>query len=158
MAAPPSLEMDYYELLQIAEPSAASAKDIRRAYRQTSLKFHPDKAGDDVEAAAMFQLLQIAHNILTDPSTRATYDQTREAKQKRLAEKAKLDENRRRMVDALERKEKKEPEPLTTGLKRSWTGQEDTLEARRGRNAKRIAEENRKRMAALAQARRKEMG
>jgi len=64
---------DYYALLGIA-PSA-TASQLRSAWRQLALKWHPDRAGD--AATATFQKLQAAYTVLADPIARAKYDRRR---------------------------------------------------------------------------------
>ena len=41
-------KQDYYELLQIARQ--ATQEEIKKAYRQAALRFHPDKNPGDREA------------------------------------------------------------------------------------------------------------
>ncbi|TDO28194.1 J domain-containing protein [Sediminibacterium goheungense] len=71
-------DKDYYQLLQIA-PSASSG-DIRKAYRQLALKFHPDK-NNTPDAAAQFLLINEAYAVLNDPAQRKKYDSIRFAGQ-----------------------------------------------------------------------------
>lgn len=63
---------DYYEVLGVAK--GASADDIRKAYRALARKLHPDvnKAPD---AAAKFNEVQQAYDVLSDESKRKLYDQ-----------------------------------------------------------------------------------
>jgi DnaJ homolog subfamily C member 9 len=61
-----------YEILQIS--STASPEEIRRAYRQSALKFHPDKGGDPEK----FKALSAIHLILSNEETRRVYDETGE--------------------------------------------------------------------------------
>lgn len=61
---------DYYSLLGIA-PNA-SASQLRRAWRQLALQWHPDRAG--ASATATFQRLLAAYTVLADPVARAKYD------------------------------------------------------------------------------------
>lgn len=138
------MSIDYYELLAI--PATASESEIRRAYRKTSLLYHPDKVKPTPENLEKFQLLQTAINILTDAAEKLKYDQTREARQRRLAETAALESRRRKMKEDLEKREGNVTEVATSlsGTKRTWTDRELEI--------KRIAEENRKRReAAMAQ-------
>lgn len=62
--------MDLYTELGLER--SASADDIKRAYRREAVKRHPDRGGNTED----FQRLQIAHEILSDPSRRAEYDAT----------------------------------------------------------------------------------
>jgi DnaJ homolog subfamily C member 17 len=134
--------VDYYELLSI--PATASEAEIRRAYRKTSLLYHPDKVTPTPETLDKFQLLQTALNVLTDTDEKQKYDQVREARQRRAAETAALDSRRRQMVQDLEKREAASANGTKNGMKRTWTDRELEI--------KRIQEQNRKRReAAMAQ-------
>ncbi len=64
---------DYYEVLGVDK--AASAEDIKRAYRKGALKHHPDNArGDKGEAEKKFKELAEAYEVLSDPAKRQRYD------------------------------------------------------------------------------------
>lgn len=128
-------DVDYYELLAIT--ATASEAEIRRAYRKTSLLYHPDKVKPTPENLDKFQLLQTALDILTDADEKRKYDQTREARQRRQAETAALDSRRRQMVEDLEKREAASVNGTKNGIKRTWTDRELEI--------KRIQEENRKR-------------
>jgi DnaJ family protein C protein 17 len=132
---PAETSVDYYELFSI--PATATEAEIRRAYRKTSLLYHPDKVKPTPETLDKFQLLQTALNILTDADEKRKYDQTREARQRRLAETAALDSRRRQMVEDLEKREAASVSGAKNGMKRTWTDRELEI--------KRIQEENRKR-------------
>jgi DnaJ family protein A protein 2 len=58
----------YYEILEVDKK--ASADDIRKSYRKKAVKMHPDKGGDQ----NLFQELQHAYEILSDPDKREVYD------------------------------------------------------------------------------------
>jgi hypothetical protein len=60
--------VDYYELLGVDR--AASAADIRSAYRSLAKIMHPDAGG----TAGTFHMLRQAYETLSDPALRADYD------------------------------------------------------------------------------------
>ena len=133
--------VDFYELLSI-EPTASDT-EIRRAYRKTSLKYHPDKVGASPENLEKFHLLQIANDVLADPAIRALYDQSREARERRKRENALLEGRRKQMKDDLERRESG---AFGAGTKRNWetSFREESAEQKLEREVQRIAEENRR--------------
>lgn len=67
---------DFYEILGVSR--AASADEIRSAYRKLARQYHPDvnKAPD---AQAKFTRVQEAYDVLSDESKRKLYDQFGEA-------------------------------------------------------------------------------
>ncbi|KDO29695.1 hypothetical protein SPRG_05646 [Saprolegnia parasitica CBS 223.65] len=71
--APNLTSDDYYENLGVAR--SATEAEIKAAYRKLAIKYHPDKNllhRDDAERK--FKIVGEAYNILSDPSTRHTYD------------------------------------------------------------------------------------
>ncbi|KZT62576.1 heat shock protein DnaJ, partial [Calocera cornea HHB12733] len=66
--ADPAQEQDAYELLGVGPES--TDEQIRKAYRQTSLRVHPDK-NPSPEASALFHALTQAYALLQDPLQRA---------------------------------------------------------------------------------------
>lgn len=65
------MKQDYYEVLEITRN--ASLADIKTAYRQMALKFHPDR-NPDHEAEDKFKAASEAYEVLSDPERRAVYD------------------------------------------------------------------------------------
>ena len=51
-------------------PDAATDAEIKRAYRQMSLKHHPDKGGDPKR----FTEISFAYEVLSDGEKRSLYD------------------------------------------------------------------------------------
>ncbi|CAL9184374.1 chaperone protein dnaJ 20, chloroplastic [Musa acuminata AAA Group] len=64
----------FYELLGI--PESGSFDDIKRAYKQMALKYHPDVSPPDLaeEYTRRFIEVQEAYETLSDPRLRALYD------------------------------------------------------------------------------------
>jgi molecular chaperone DnaJ len=63
---------DYYEVLGVGRNAAA--EEIKRAFRQLALKYHPDRNPGNKEAEERFKEAAEAYSVLGDPEKRATYD------------------------------------------------------------------------------------
>lgn len=94
--------IDFYELLGIE--ATAGTSEIRKAWRRTSLKYHPDK-NPDPAAVEKFHLLQIAVDVLCDDEVRQLYDNKRAAKEARKRQHELFEGKRRQMKEDLERRE-----------------------------------------------------
>jgi len=64
---------DYYEILGVGR--SASAEEIKKAYRKTALKYHPDRNPDDKAAEEKFKEAAEAYEVLSDAQKKARYDQ-----------------------------------------------------------------------------------
>jgi molecular chaperone DnaJ len=64
---------DYYEVLGVTRTTAEA--DIKKAYRQMALKYHPDKNPGDKEAEEKFKEAAEAYEVLSDATKRQRYDQ-----------------------------------------------------------------------------------
>ena len=66
------MKRDYYEILEVER--TASGDEIKRAYRQMALKYHPDRNPDDAEAEQKFKEAAEAYDVLRDAEKRSRYD------------------------------------------------------------------------------------
>ena len=64
---------DYYEVLGI--PKTATDAEIKKAFRTTAKKYHPDMHPGDKECEEKFKEAQEAYAILSNPDKRRQYDQ-----------------------------------------------------------------------------------
>ncbi len=72
----PSADVDntrLYELLGVGND--ASPSQLKKAFRKAAMRHHPDKGGD----AGVFQDINNAYEVLSDPEKRAAYDKYGEA-------------------------------------------------------------------------------
>jgi molecular chaperone DnaJ len=63
---------DYYEILGLGRN--ASEEEIKKAYRQMALNYHPDRNPGDKEAEDKFKEAAEAYDVLRDPNKREIYD------------------------------------------------------------------------------------
>jgi len=63
---------DYYETLGVDKSADASA--IKKAYRKTAMKYHPDRNPDNKEAEEKFKEAAEAYEVLSDADKKARYD------------------------------------------------------------------------------------
>ena len=64
---------DYYEILGVSRN--ASEVELKKAYRQLALKYHPDRNPDNKESEDKFKEAAEAYDILSNPEKRKRYDQ-----------------------------------------------------------------------------------
>ena len=64
--------MSYYETLEV--PETATMEEIKKSYRQLSLKYHPDRNLGKPEMVAKFQKIGEAYEILGDEQKKEEYD------------------------------------------------------------------------------------
>ena len=62
----------FYNILGV--PETASKDDIKKAYRSLSLKLHPDRNPNNLEAVSKFQKINEAYETLGDEEKKAEYD------------------------------------------------------------------------------------
>jgi len=63
---------DYYSTLGVGRN--ASSEDIKKAYRQLALKYHPDRNKDNAEVEEKFKNISEAYAVLSDEKKRREYD------------------------------------------------------------------------------------
>jgi len=64
---------DYYEVLGVNK--SASEQEIKKAYRQKAIQYHPDKNPGDKQAEDNFKEAASAYEVLSDSQKKARYDQ-----------------------------------------------------------------------------------
>lgn len=131
-------EVDFYELLGLTFEDC-SPTTLRRAYRKTALKYHPDKVGTAFDPEK-YELFQAANDILSDPELKSKYDNHRNAKLQRQRANELFEGKRRQMKEDLEARERG---GAVAGMKRQREG-----EGEMDQEFRRLAEEGRKRKAA----------
>jgi molecular chaperone DnaJ len=63
---------DYYKELGVGKN--ASDEEIKKAYRKLARKYHPDRNQGDKQAEERFKRISQAHDVLSDPDKRKSYD------------------------------------------------------------------------------------
>ncbi|VDC07924.1 unnamed protein product [Peniophora sp. CBMAI 1063] len=135
MSAKAEDEGNAYELLGVA--AEATDGEIKTAYRQRSLKVHPDRNRGNPDAAAKFHELNQAYELLLDPLRRMALDarlRTAAAKKARFQQ---YDNKRKRMIEELEERE--------AAFKRA-----KTAERAQAQEEERVKDEGRRMMAERA--------
>lgn len=66
------MKRDYYEILEISK--TATTEEIKKAYRKTAMKYHPDRNPGDKVAEDKFKEAAEAYEILSDADKRSKYD------------------------------------------------------------------------------------
>ncbi|KAF8884928.1 DnaJ-domain-containing protein [Gymnopilus junonius] len=97
-------EINPYELLNLK--LEATEQEIRTAYRQRSLKVHPDRNPNNPDAARKFHELNQAYELLLDPLRRLALDAKQRVKQARKERFKSYDNKRKNLVEELEERER----------------------------------------------------
>ena len=66
-------QRDYYKVLEVSK--GVNEAELKKAYRQKALKYHPDKNPGDHAAEDKFKEASEAYEVLKDPEKRQIYDQ-----------------------------------------------------------------------------------
>lgn len=75
MASQDWFDRDFYKVLGVSKD--VSQADLKKTYRKLARKYHPDSNPGDAKAEARFKEISEANAVLSDPETRAEYDQMR---------------------------------------------------------------------------------
>nr|POE74313.1 pre-mrna-splicing factor cwf23 [Quercus suber] len=137
---------DFYELIGVHP--GASDSEIRRAYRKTALKYHPDKNAGKPDVIEKFHLLQIAYDVLSDATVKELYDNARRARQEKKDREQAFEGRRKWMKEDLERRESG-----AVKRKREEADEEETFE----RELRRLAEDGKRRRREREEVLRKEV-
>jgi DnaJ family protein C protein 17 len=128
-------DVDFYELLGLTFETCGES-ELKRAYRKTALKYHPDKLGKDFDPDK-YELFNAAYEVLKDDGLKTKYDNNRNAKLQKIRANELFEGKRRQMKEDLEARER--GDMSTAGVKRPRE-EDETL--------RKLAEEGRKRRAA----------
>ncbi|MCO5556029.1 hypothetical protein L7F22_009573 [Adiantum nelumboides] len=125
-------EVDYFAVMGL-KPSASEA-EIRRAHKKLSLALHPDKNRhmDAAIAASRFSEMQLAYEILMDPSARLAAAERNKTESARKERQGAYEGKRKAMAEELEKREMEEHEKRTKTM---------NDERRRKETLKRLREE-----------------
>jgi len=63
---------DYYKILGVKKD--ATTKEIKKAFKKSAIKYHPDKNKGNKSAEQKFQKINEAYQVLSDPDKRQKYD------------------------------------------------------------------------------------
>ena len=69
---PAMVKRDYYEILGVSK--TCEAVELKKAYRQQALKYHPDRNPGNKEAEDNFKEASEAYEVLSDPQKKQLYD------------------------------------------------------------------------------------
>lgn len=69
-------QADYYQVLGVS--SRASQKEIKKAFRDLALKYHPDRNPDDAAVAERMKRINEAYAVLSHSQRKAEYDTLRQ--------------------------------------------------------------------------------
>ena len=155
-------ETSFYVLLTLPEtyhptaetpiPATIPSALLRKSYRQTSLRYHPDK-NPSPDAAATFHTLTTAYSILGDAATKAAYDQALVARLVRNRKSQTMDARRRTMKEDLEAREHAAAAAgAGVGVKRQRVDEEGEMEKKLERLREEGAKLKMKRKEALRKA------
>ncbi|MBN2479857.1 MAG: molecular chaperone DnaJ [Bacteroidales bacterium] len=64
---------DFYEILGVSK--SATKEELKKAYRQKAIQYHPDKNPDDKDAEHKFKEAAEAYEVLSNDQKRQRYDQ-----------------------------------------------------------------------------------
>ncbi|WP_230471323.1 J domain-containing protein [Hymenobacter jejuensis] len=66
------MSQNYYHVLGVS--ALATDREIKAAYKQLAIQYHPDKHGGSTKFEEQFKAVNAAYRVLSDPARRAAYD------------------------------------------------------------------------------------
>ncbi|KAI0295738.1 hypothetical protein BC826DRAFT_1104138 [Russula brevipes] len=120
-------EKNAYEIVGVS--SDATEADIKKAFRQRSLKTHPDRNPHLKDAARLFHELTQAHELLLDPLRRMALDAKLRIQEARKQRYAGFDKKRKAMLEELEEAERadKQAKSATAAKKQKYAQEADQI-------------------------------
>ncbi len=70
------IQQDYYKTLQLDK--SATPPEIKKAYKNLAIKYHPDRNPDDIHASEKMAQLNEAYAVLSNPDKKREYDMLRD--------------------------------------------------------------------------------
>ncbi|GAB3301457.1 J domain-containing protein [Hymenobacter tenuis] len=78
------MSQNHYQVLGVS--AAATAREIKQAYKRLAVQYHPDKHGGSALHEELFKAVAAAYRVLSDPGRRAQYDFQLQVAVRRAAE------------------------------------------------------------------------
>ncbi|KAF9517546.1 hypothetical protein BS47DRAFT_1389797 [Hydnum rufescens UP504] len=149
-------ERTAYEILGVVND--VSEADLKKAYRQQSLRVHPDRVGysthpDNPEAGQKFHELTQAYELLQDPMRRNALDATIRIQEARKNRFATYDAKRKALQEELEAGEREFKKRRADQEQKQHTAEQDLARAQEeGRRLRQRKEEQRRKMKLATEA------
>eukprot|EP00897_Mesotaenium_endlicherianum_P007077 jgi/Mesen1/6398/ME000329S05554 len=99
-------ELDLYVVLGLEKGAESTAQEVKKAYRRKALESHPDKRPGDKDAAAEFNRIQRAYDVLSDDAARRAFDELARVRRERAERAGQSSAKRQKMMADLTARER----------------------------------------------------